>query len=235
MQSVEDHGYILDLGVSGVSGFLQFKEAHKTDSEGSRLSVGALIDVSIVNMSSNGRSCTVINDSRVLASVSVGSLLTYAIHCAENPFKISEVMNVSSVLPGSLVQSMVTTVASDGLHLQILGFFDATADEFHLPNGRKTLNVGEKVKARVLYDLPGTTPPRFVVSLAEHHIGLQPKSTSEDQPLYTAFPVGAVLDPVKVRRVEAERGLFVEIQPNQEGFVHVGIFESGDSILIDRV
>ncbi|KAG8219657.1 hypothetical protein J3R82DRAFT_612 [Butyriboletus roseoflavus] len=202
VQSVEDHGYILDLGVSGISGFLSFGEAHK--GEGSRLQVGALIDVSVIKMSSNGRMCTLTNDPDVLV-----------------PSSISEVTNVSSVLPGSLVQSLITAVTPDGLILQILGFFDATADEFHLPNTHKSLKVGQKVKTRVLYDLPGTTPPRFVVTLAEHHIRLQPKSTFEDQLLYVAYPVGAVLDLVKVRRVEAERGLLVEIQPNQEGFVHI--------------
>ena len=130
--------------------------------------------------------------------------------------------NVLSVLPGLLVQSLVTAVVPDGLNLQILGFFEATIDEFHLPNTHKALKVGEKVKARVLYDLPGTTS-RFVVTLAEHHIRLQPKSISGDQLLCTAFPVGTVFDSVKLRRVEAERGLLVEIQPNQEGFVHVSI------------
>lgn len=147
---------------------------------------------------------------------------------------MSEVTNVSSVLPGSLVQSLITAVVPDGLNLQILGFFDATADEFHLPNTHKTLKVGQKVKARVLYNLPGTTPPRFAVTLAEHHIGFQPKSTSDSQLLCAAFPVGVILDPVKVRRVETERGLLVEIPPNQEGFVHVRIAIFSASILTDN-
>ena len=137
------------------------------------------------------------------------------------------------MLPGSLVQSLVTAVVPDGLILQILGFFDATVGEFHLPNTQKSLKVGEKVKARVLHDLPGTTPPRFVVTLAEHHISLQPKITSEGQLLHTAFPVGAVLDSVKVQRVEAEKGLLVEIQPGQGGFVHVGIPVASALILTD--
>ena len=150
-----------------------------------------------------------------------------------NSSQVSEVTNVSSVLPGSLVQSLVTTVVPDGLNVQVLGFFTATADEFHLPNPPQSLKVGQKVKARVLYDLPGTTPPQFVVTLAEHHIGLQPKCTSEGQPLYAAFPVGAVLDSVRVRRVETERGLVVEIQSDQEGFVHVSIPEARTLILTD--
>jgi len=68
VQSVEDHGYILELGVSGISGFLSFKEAHKGDSEESKLQVGALINVSVIKMSSNGRTCTLTNDSDALVS-----------------------------------------------------------------------------------------------------------------------------------------------------------------------
>lgn len=69
VQSAEDHGYILNLGVSGVSGFLSFKEAHK--GEGLRLQVGALIDVSVIKMSTNGRICTFTNDPDALVSSSV--------------------------------------------------------------------------------------------------------------------------------------------------------------------
>ncbi|KAF8846201.1 U3 snoRNP-associated protein Rrp5 [Paxillus ammoniavirescens] len=206
IQSVEDHGYILDLGISGASGFLPFKEAHK-DSEEHRLQVGALIDVSVLKMSSNGRICTVTNDPAVFASSS-----------------ISEVTNVTSVLPGASVHSLVTAVAQDGLNLQILGFFDATADEYHLPNVHKSLKMGQKVRARVLYDLPGSTPPRFAVTLSDHHLGLQTKCISQDQegsPFHNAFPVGTILNAVKVKRVEAERGLLVELQPNLEGFIHI--------------
>ncbi|KAF9229085.1 hypothetical protein BS17DRAFT_804934 [Gyrodon lividus] len=205
VQSVEDHGYVLDLGISEASGFLPFKEAHKDASEESRLQVGALIDASILKMSSNGRMCTVTNDPTVFASSS-----------------ISEVTNVTSVLPGTLVHSLVTAVVQDGLNLQILGFFDATVDEYHLSNAHKSPKLGQKIKARVLYDLPGSTPLRFAVTLLDHHLKLQTKGTSEGQfPLHNAFPVGTILDSVKVKRVETERGLLVEIQPSLEGIIHI--------------
>jgi rRNA biogenesis protein RRP5 len=131
------------------------------------------------------------------------------------------------VLPGASVHSLVTAVAQDGLNLQILGFFDATADEYHLPNAHKSLKMGQKVRARVLYDLPGSTPPRFAVTLSDHHLGLQTKYISQDQegsPFHNAFPVGTILNAVKVKRVESEKGLLVELQPNLEGFIHVSIF-----------
>src|SRR6266404_1161593 len=59
VKSVEDHGYILNLGVPEVSAFLSFKDAKKALESSERLSVGAVVDVSILKMSSNGRTCNV--------------------------------------------------------------------------------------------------------------------------------------------------------------------------------
>lgn len=71
MQSVEDHGYILDIGIQGSSGFLSFKDAKKGGSDGSKLHIGQLLDTSIVKMSSNERICTVSVDPRGIQSSSV--------------------------------------------------------------------------------------------------------------------------------------------------------------------
>lgn len=71
VKSIEDHGYVLELGVSGISGFLSFKEAHRDGSEDSKLRVGALIHVSVIKMSPNGRICTLTNDPDVLVLSSV--------------------------------------------------------------------------------------------------------------------------------------------------------------------
>ncbi|KAI6047791.1 hypothetical protein EDC04DRAFT_2555890 [Pisolithus marmoratus] len=206
VQSIEDHGYILDLGISGVSGFLSFKDAHKEDSD-ERLRIGCLVDISVLRLSSNGRTCNVTTDSKILVATSV-----------------SEVSDVSSVLPGMLVQSLVTAVTSNGLSLQILGFFDATADEYHQSQAQKTPKVGQRIKARILYNIPGTSPPRFSVTLSDHHLGLRIKSAAVDSQgpsLVDAFPMGTILDSVKVRHVEPEQGLLMEVQPSVDGFVHI--------------
>lgn len=136
--------------------------------------------------------------------------------------------SVNSVLPGALVQSLVTAVQSDGLILQVLGFFDGTVDQFHLPPGDPEDNykIGQKVKARVLYGISPSTPPRFALSLAEHVIKYKTKSAisdAVDTDLQEAYPIGTVLDAVKVTRVESERGLTVEVGSGIEGFVHVRI------------
>ncbi len=59
VKSIEDHGYILNLGIPDVSGFLSFKDAKKALESSSKLHVGSIVDVSISKLSSNGRSCNV--------------------------------------------------------------------------------------------------------------------------------------------------------------------------------
>jgi hypothetical protein len=137
---------------------------------------------------------------------------------------------VTSILPGELVQCLITAVSPLGLNVQVLGYFDGTIDEYHLPPGDPTdkFKEGKKVKARVLYEIPGTSPPRFALSLANHIVSLEQKSISAgDEELTSigeAYPIGTTLDAVKIIKVEAERGLLVDVQENLQGFVHVGGF-----------
>ncbi|KAG6336141.1 hypothetical protein ID866_2951 [Astraeus odoratus] len=206
VQSIEDHGYLLDLGVPGVSGFLPFTDTHTRDS-GRKLRIGHLVDVSVLQMSSNGRTCSMTDDPDTLINSSV-----------------SEVSDVASVLPGALVQSLVTGITPRGLNLQILGFFDATADEYHQSFTHETLKLGQRIKSRVLYNIPDTSPPRFSVTLSDHHLNFLVKSVTTDMggsPMMDAFSLGTILDSVKVKHVEPERGLVVEVQPSLDGFVHI--------------
>ena len=138
---------------------------------------------------------------------------------------------MKSILPGELVQCLITSVSPLGLNVQVLGYFEGTIDEYHLPPGDPVDNfkAGKKVKARVLYEIPGTSPPRFSLSLALHIIALEQKSISagdsdEDTTnIDEAYPVGTTLDSVKVVRVEPERGLLVDVQEGIQGFVHVSV------------
>ncbi|KAH9960794.1 hypothetical protein BGW80DRAFT_1438825 [Lactifluus volemus] len=197
VKSIEDHGYILNLGIPEVSGFLSFKDATKALKSSSKLP--------------NGRTCNV---TIVPASIKSSHL--------------TEITNVTSILPGELVQCLVTSVSFVGLNVQVLGYFDGTIDEYHLPPGDPTDNfkAGKKVKARVLYEIPGTSPPRFALSLASHIISLERRTiNAEDDEhvanLDEAYPIGTILEAVKVVRVEAERGLLVDVQENVQGFVHI--------------
>ncbi|KAJ7900149.1 hypothetical protein B0H14DRAFT_2672489 [Mycena olivaceomarginata] len=211
VKSVEDHGYILDLGIPDISGFLSFKDAKKGPFEAkTKLQLGRLLDVTVTSVSANGRTCNV--------SVDVESF------CGSC---LSEVTNAKSVLPGTLVQALITAVHPTGLNLQVLGFFDGTVDQFHLrPDAtEKTYKIGKKVKARVLYDF-STTPPRFALALTHHVVGLDAQSikanSTVSQSMQEAYPVGTILDAVKVVRLEAERGVVVGIDSGAiQGFTHI--------------
>ena len=123
---------------------------------------------------------------------------------------------------------MITAVLPTGLNLQILGFYHGTIDQFQLPPGdvEQKYSVGQKVKARVLYDISPATPPRFALSLATHVISLESKrvgseTTNEGTLLQDAFTVGSIIEAGKVISVEPERGLIVEVSSGVKGFVHV--------------
>jgi rRNA biogenesis protein RRP5 len=132
---------------------------------------------------------------------------------------------VTSVLPGAMVQGLVLDVGNEGINLQLLGFFDGTADRIHLRKRGSPAKVGQKVKGRVLYQY-STEPPRFAVALSEHLADLDEQRVSnedsdEARPLKEVYPVGQVLESVKVTKIEPERGVYLEVAPGVEGFSHV--------------
>ncbi|EJD03698.1 uncharacterized protein FOMMEDRAFT_139869 [Fomitiporia mediterranea MF3/22] len=206
VKSVEDHGYVLNIGLPDVSGFLRFKA--QKDGSSDRRRTGSLMNTIVEKMGDDGRTC-ILTDS-------------------ESDFKNAiqkEVTNVSSVLPGTLVQALVTSVVPSGLAVQILGSFEGTIDLYHLPSSTSAseFKVGKKLKARILYDVAGTSPPRFALSLKEHVLTLDAKKRSAEsgQSVQESFPVGTMLKSVKVKRVEPERGLVVGVEEDLEGFVHI--------------
>ena len=124
------------------------------------------------------------------------------------------------------MQALITAIHPAGLNLRLLEFFDGTLDKLHIqPLPEKSMKVGKKVKVRVLYNFC-STPPRFALSLASHVVKLSPKlikhAESSIQTMEEAYPIGKIMEGVKVQSVEPERGLFAEVGPDLVGFVHVG-------------
>ncbi|CAE6393843.1 unnamed protein product [Rhizoctonia solani] len=221
IQSIEDHGYVVDLGISELSGFIPYKDKSKPDTK--RLSVGQVVTSTVVKLSENKRLCTLSTKSDAIRSAS-----------------LTEATSAHALLPGALVSALVTAVVPSGLNLQVLGYFGGTIELFHLPGGTESIKEGDKVKARVLWDIPGSSPPRFALSLLPHVIQLTSASiqpappkeskkskkkaepTSEDAPvLREAYPVGMLLEAVKVTRVESEWGLVCEVADGVGAFVHI--------------
>ncbi|KAK0481607.1 hypothetical protein IW261DRAFT_1550697 [Armillaria novae-zelandiae] len=204
VRSFEDHGYQLGLGVPDMAGILTFKDT-KGLSDGRSLMVGQLVDVTVQRQSSNGRTCHVTNDPALFSSSS-----------------LTEITSVTSVLPGTSVQVLITSIHATGFNVQVLGFFDGTIDRLHLPRhiSEKTHKIGKKVKARVLYNY-STTPPRFALALNEHVIELHTSRTGSGISIQEAYPIGKIIEGAKVLRVEPERGVDIEVEDGLEGFAHI--------------
>lgn len=64
-----------------------------------------------------------------------------------SPGQLSQITSVTSVLPGTLVQALITAVVPSGLNVQLLGYFEGTIDLFHLAPGNVEDNykLGQKV------------------------------------------------------------------------------------------
>ncbi|KDR85384.1 hypothetical protein GALMADRAFT_234227 [Galerina marginata CBS 339.88] len=210
IKSQEDHGYILDFGISEVSGFLSSKDADLFGrNQDVKFHIGALLNVTIVKMSGNGRTCTVSADPATFVTST-----------------LSEISSVTSVIPGTLVQALITSIHPNGLNLQVLGFFEGTIDRLHLEHDPNWYNIGKKVKARILYDY-SSSPPKFALALSDHIVKLKPRlaadknEANKGKSVQDLYPVGTILESVKVLRLETERGLIVEVEPGIEGFVHI--------------
>ncbi|KAG8680586.1 rRNA biogenesis protein rrp5, partial [Ceratobasidium sp. 394] len=220
IKSVEDHGYTVDFGLADISGFIPSKNATNK-----QFTIGQVVSATVSKVSETKRLATL--------SVKFEDVRDAA---------LTEATSVHGLLPGVLVSALVTAIVPSGLNVQILGFFNGTIELFHLPGGIQKFKMGDKVKARVLWDIPGSSPPKFALSLLPHVLGLAPASTlppplpsSEGEPkkkkrkketedgvkLAEAYPVGMILESVRVVRVESEWGLVCQAGEGVDGFVHI--------------
>ena len=97
----------------------------------------------------------------------------------------------------------------------MFGDVSASVDQSHIPVGGN-FKGGQKVKARILCHYP-SVPPKFLLSLAQHVVDLDTSLALQEK-----FPMGTTLD-LTVKRVQADKGLHVDVGSDSEGFVHVGL------------
>ena len=121
----------------------------------------------------------------------------------------------------------MTASHSTGLNLLVLGYFEGTVDPLYLRTEGSSYKTGKKIKARILYHYSSSSPPKFALALTDHIINLRVRQSQNKEEanntkdMQDAYPVGTLLEAVKVLRIEPERGLIVEVEPGLEGFIHV--------------
>ncbi|KAL6748175.1 hypothetical protein V8C86DRAFT_1190558 [Haematococcus lacustris] len=190
VKAVEDHGFVLGLGIKGVSAFLRRNDHEAAYGEGAAPLVGALLEVVVKTAP----------DSRGVASVTSDPTQVASALAREDAGALS----LDALLPGSLVTARVVSCLRDGLMLRFLQFFTGSVDPFHLGPGlpsTKSFAVDQKVKARVIYIDP--VAKQVGLSLLPHLINLT---------LPTATPMlGQVFDTARVLRVDGGLGALLQL------------------------
>ncbi|XP_051002694.1 protein RRP5 homolog [Acomys russatus] len=181
VSSLEDHGYIVDIGVSGTRAFLSLQKAQeyiRQKNKGAKLKVGQYLTCVVKEVKSNGG---------VVGLSIEQSEISSAIATEEQSW------NLNTLLPGLLVKAQVQKVTEFGLQLNFLTFFTGLVDFMHLePKKIGAYSSKQTVKACILCVHPRTR----IVRLSLRPIFLQP-----GRPLtrISYQHLGAVLDNVPVQ------------------------------------
>lgn len=221
--SVEDHGYVMDLGLAEtkITGFLPKKEVDPATPE-DRLQPGSVFLCMATGLSGNRK---------------VVQLTTRSDKMANPKSFPSDATTVDTFAPGTAVDVLVSEVSERGIVGKVLGHLDVTADHVHSgvgPHGtdlEAKYKVGSKLRARVICTFPDARQPKLGISILDHVLAFKAPSTrvegSEKKPL-DALPMSSVVEKCVVKRVEADIGLFVDIGvEGVPGFVHISRVKDG--------
>ncbi|XP_012659116.1 protein RRP5 homolog [Otolemur garnettii] len=181
VSSLEDHGYLVDIGVDGTRAFLPLPKAQeyiRQKNKGAKLKVGQYLNCVIEEVKASGG----------VVSLAIG-------HAEVSTAITTEEQNwtLNNLLPGLVVKAQVQKVTPHGLTLNFLTFFTGLVDFMHLdPKKAGTYFSNQAVRACILCVHPRTR----VVRLSLRPILLQP-----GRPLIrlSCQHLGAVLDDVSVQ------------------------------------
>ena len=218
--SVEDHGFVMDLGVADSDrGFLPKKKLDKGIPE-ERLQPGAVV------------LCMVTGKKGKITQLST---LRSDIRSTKND--PSTATTINTFLPGTVADVLVTDVSGRGIVGKVLGHLDVTADLVHSGAGpygddlEEKYKAGSRIRARIICTFPAAKNPKLGVSVLPHVLSLIPKTAEVDgkpvDPLI-ALPSSAFVETCTVQKVEPEIGLYVDVGvEGVPGFVHISRVKDG--------
>ncbi|XP_061228578.1 protein RRP5 homolog isoform X2 [Neopsephotus bourkii] len=203
VSSVEDHGYLIDIGVSGTNAFLPRQKAQnyiKTVKRGSDLKIGQNLNCVIVEVKNEGRVVLLSIDRSEVAS----SLATER-----------QNWSLSNLLPGLVVKARVQKVAPLGIKLSFLSFFTGIVDFMHMdPEKSTSYSPDQTVKACIISINPTSKVVRLTLRRAFLHPGGSPDQVCSDR-------IGAVVEESTVKAFYKQFGAVFELDDGTLAFARL--------------
>lgn len=221
--SVEDHGFVMNLGIadSSIRGFLPRKQLDGSIPE-ERMQPGAVMLCLVTGRASNGK---------------IAQLTTLKKELSSTKKWPAEASTIDAFLPGTVVDVLVSEVSQRGIVGKVIGHLDVTADIVHSgagPDGTELeakYKVTSRLKARVICTFPTAKNPKLGISILPHVLSMTSKTTEKDGKAVlpsAVLPSSSLVETCTVRKVEPDIGLFVDV--GVEGvpaFVHISRVKDG--------
>ncbi|XP_056628224.1 protein RRP5 homolog [Triplophysa dalaica] len=196
VESVEDHGFLVDIGISGTKAFLP----KKSTSSKQDLKVGQYVLSLIEEVKNEGRVVRLsLNPQAVNKSVA----------------GTQQGWTLDSLLPGLLIRVQIKRVTPHGLVVEYLSSFSGTVDFLHIDQEKaSSYKSGNEVLARVLYIEPSS---RAVALSLRSHL-LPPGGSVLDN--FTSEQIGEVVQGCKMTALHHHSGALMELPDGTTAFVH---------------
>ncbi|KAM6347615.1 protein RRP5 homolog isoform 4-T4 [Alca torda] len=203
VSSVEDHGYLIDIGVSGTHAFLPRQKAQnyiKAVKRGPDLKIGQNLNCVIMEVKNGGRVVRLsIDRSEVAASLATER----------------QNWTLSNLLPGLVVKARVQKVAPLGITVSFLSSFTGIVDFMHMdPEKSTNYSPHQVMKACILSVHPTSKVVRLTLRQSFLHPGGSPNQLSNDR-------MGAVVEGSTVKAFYKQFGAFFELDDGTLAFARL--------------
>ncbi|XP_077205715.1 protein RRP5 homolog [Paroedura picta] len=203
ISSVEDHGYLIDIGVHAAKAFLPREKAQsyfQSKEKGAELKIGQYLNCLIDEVKNSGRIIRIsISQSEVAAAIA------------------TEVQNwtLCSLLPGLVVKAQIQEVAPLGISLSFLSSFTGIVDLMHLGSTKsRNYSPGHMVKACILSVNPTTKAIRLSLRPVFLQPGTQLGHLSSDR-------IGTVVAYSRVKSFHKNAGAVFTLDDGTLAFAHL--------------
>ncbi|XP_060624305.2 protein RRP5 homolog isoform X1 [Anolis sagrei] len=198
--SVEDHGYLIDIGIPAAKAFLPRQKAQgylQSNNKGAELKIGQYLNCLIEDVKNSGRIIRMsISQSEIAAAIATEE----------------QNWSLSNLLPGLVVKAKVREVTPSGMSLSFLSSFTGIVDFMHKNHLKgKNYSPGDMVKACILSNNPTTKAIRLSLHPAFLQPGTQLGQLCSDR-------IGMIVENSKVKTFLSKTGAIFVLDDGSLGF-----------------